>query len=115
MGREVACRVPSTHAPAGDGPGCEQGWRDLGGGNRERSRSLKKLDKNGDGKLAEDELLPEGARRFGGPGPVAGGGPQHGGFEQGGRPGGPGQAVLVVLVKADRVAPVVPAASLSSN
>lgn len=75
--------------------------------------ALKKLDKNGDGKLAEDELQPEGPHGFGGRGQARpsgrgrggfgqgggfggpgrggpGGGPGRGGVEQGGRPGGPG-------------------------
>lgn len=60
------------------------------------TESLKKLDKNGDGKLTEDEFRPQ---RSGGPGgqgvgqgPGAGagrGGPQGG--APGGTPGGPGQ------------------------
>ena len=49
--------------------------------------ALKKLDKNGDGKLTRAELRPAGAPEFGGPG--------RGGFGQGGGPGGPGAAGFV--------------------
>ncbi len=51
--------------------------------------ALKKLDKNGDGRLTEDEYRP--ARPQGGPGGGQGGfGGQRGGPGQGGGPGGPG-------------------------
>lgn len=52
------------------------------------SESLKKLDKNGDGKLTEDEFRPKPP---GGPGGGGPGGPQGGGKGgKGGGPGGPG-------------------------
>ena len=51
--------------------------------------ALKKLDKNGDGKLTRDELRPEGAPGFGGPGQGRLGGQGRGGFGQGGGFGAP--------------------------
>ena len=50
------------------------------------AESLKKLDKNGDGKITEDEYRPQ---RPGGPGGPGGAGPGQGG--PGAGPGGPGQ------------------------
>jgi EF hand len=68
---------------------------------RKAASSLRKLDRNRDGKLTVDELMPSGPPPFAGPGQGEfggqrqggggeGRGPQHGGFEQGGGPGGPG-------------------------
>ncbi len=68
---------------------------------RKAAASLRKLDRNRDGKLTVDELMPSGPPPFGGPGQggmagqgrgegAEGRGPQRGGLEQGGRPGGPG-------------------------
>ena len=51
--------------------------------------SLKKLDKNGDGKLTPDEYRPQRAGGMGGPGGQGGPG-MRGGGREGGGPGGPG-------------------------
>lgn len=48
------------------------------------TESLKALDKNGDGKLTEEEIRPD----FGGRGPGGPGGRPEGGRPQGGRPEG---------------------------
>ena len=68
---------------------------------KKAAASLKKLDRNNDGRLTVDELMPAGPPAFGGPGQGGfarqgrggrgeGRGPQRGGFEQDGQPAGPG-------------------------
>ena len=61
------------------------------------SASLKTLDRNNDGRLTIDEVMPGGPQAFGGPGQGGfagqrrGRGRPDGGFENGVGPGGPGQ------------------------